>query len=165
MKRLIPALIFSAFVLTGCLEGSSNYTPTIATSYFISSTGDTLSGSYNSTDGSYDMDTMYVGDTIQFAIAFNAYTNSLIYTKVGWDSTYVKLWSEVDDDFMKALTKESVFDDLLLYYVDNCSYSIFPVYFIPIKEGNSKLSFTVNSNAEKVGNTSNATLNLRVVNH
>lgn len=140
-------------MLTSCLEGSSNYVPSVSVSMFTNSNGDTIRAHYNNDQNFYYLDSVSVGDTIRFAVSFSSYANNLVSTNVIWDTTKLHLWSELPDDFLKVLTKESDIEALYFRYPEGYNWAAFRAEFVPLRSGDSQLTFAVESDAEKVENT------------
>lgn len=148
MKRLFPILL-TAVCLSSCLlENTSDYSPSIQLSAAVASCGDTLGYTYDEKATAYRMDTVHMGDTVQFAVAYMSYTKNLISTHVSWDTTHLQLWSNFDDATLAIFLPNSNIETLDLYYPTNYNYAGVPIYFTPKKTGRSKLEFHVVSDSK-----------------
>jgi len=77
--KIFTIVVIAATILSSCLkEGSDNRTPAMSLASPISSTGDTLSFYVTDEAGIYRMDTISVGDTVQFAVATTGYYNNIV---------------------------------------------------------------------------------------
>ena len=139
------------------------YSPEIYTSYFyvnpifkgdsLVSAKDTLSLSYDSQDGSYELDTVYIGDTINFASAYYTVNSDLVAVKIDWDTLYMNLWYDLTEDIEAALTSETQLETGRLYFVPGYNRVSFPISFSPIKKGGMTLKLTVESTSEFSSNS------------
>lgn len=158
MRKLV-LLVVLVLSITSCLDNTNpQFSPEIYTSYFyvnpvfvgdsLVSAKDTLDLRYYSEDGSYEMDTIYVGDTVMFASAFSSVANNLVAVKLDWDSTRMHLWFPLTEDVVKVLTNQS--DTLAgrLYFKPGYNRVSFPVYFSPLDRGGMNLKLTVESDSE-----------------
>ena len=154
MKRFgLIAVSLCALLLTSCLETSENYTPSVSVSYFVSSEGDTLAWHYYANDDYYYLDSVSVGDTVFFSVGFMSYANMLVSCDISWDSTILDLRPMLAADFIKALSSQS--DTTVCHYAFKEGYNgaYVPVRFVPIRSRDTRLTFSVTSDAEQVSNT------------
>lgn len=154
-KKLAFVLASVAFLLTGCFEWESEYTPSLTVTSFVTASGDTLKNYYNSETNIHGVDTILMGDTVSFTVISESFANNLVSTYIDWDSTMVKLWTITPtDDFMKILQPTTNIDILHFDYVTGYNLTLIPVKLTPLKTGNSQLKFQVISDskfAEKSG--------------
>ena len=156
-------LFFSFVALTtsmsSCLSTTEpQYSPEIYSSLFyvnpifkgdfIVSAKDTLGWFYDSLDGSYELDTMYVGDTVLFASTFYTLNSNLVAVKLDWDTLRMNLWYSLTEDIEKVLTGETNIEAGRLYFDPGYNRVSFPVRFSPIVKGGMTLKLTVESDSE-----------------
>ncbi len=148
MKKYL-FIILAAACMTGCMDWTSQYTPSVTVSAFFTASGDTLVG--HITDESHDyytLDSICLGDTAFFMIYNQSFANNLISSSVTWDTTRLKMWTVMSDDFSKILLPTSNIEALRFDYVSGYNQTRIPVYMLPIKSGNTKLHFTVTSDSD-----------------
>lgn len=149
-------------MLTGCdfLNGSSNYTPSIELLRpFITQNSDTLYTLYDTKTNHYRLDTIQVGDTVSFAIGYSSYTNHLVSTTMEWDKEYVELRTIIGmgDSVLKPTSDTT---HIRLDFQNGYNYAAMSAKFIPLKAGKSTLYFSVQSDAEKIANTNEVSIDL-----
>lgn len=142
-----------ACAMTSCLDNiQSDYTPRILISdlyvnpYYINDTlhvRDTIHIRYNTTSEKYLSDTMLLGDTVMFGVAFDAQGNNLMSTQIEWDTTNVQAWFGVNDAIKKALSDTTNLHSGNLSYVPGYGVASFPVYLLPKKAGAHTIKLTV----------------------
>ena len=160
-KSFLLLFVVVATIMTSCegwLTGKSDHSPEIYASFFyvnpvfegdsIVSAKDTLYLSQDPSDGSYELDTVYLGDTVHFVNVYNAYENSLVAVQMTWDSLRMDLWYHLPEDIQKALTNQSKVETGLLYFEPGWGVVTFPVYFTPRHRGGMTLKLAVESTSE-----------------
>ncbi len=156
---LFAVLTVMAGAMTGCLEYTEpQYSPEIATSAFfvnpvfagdsIVGAKDTLSLFYDSQDDSYELDTVYVGDTVVFASEYYTVNSNLMTIEIKWDSTRMHLWYPIYEDVSKALTPDSKVSEGRLCFYSGYNRVAFPVSFSPLEKGGMTLKLSVESDSE-----------------
>ncbi|MDR2841549.1 MAG: hypothetical protein LBV75_09900 [Paludibacter sp.] len=159
IKHLIISIII-ATSLSACLEGSSNYAPDLALATPFVIGGDSLSIYY--TDNGLVMDTIHIGDTVQFLVAMTAYTNNLtaFYLKQSADSVSRVI-------LPRKTSLDSIFNSQSNYQVGifkidkGIAQLYFPFQYIATKKSNeAKIEMAVESDAKfdngmLAGNNSN----------
>ena len=156
---LCLSLVAVATLMSSCLTTTEpQYSPEIYTSSFyvnpvfagdsLVRAKDTLDLFYDSADGSYELDTVYVGDTVMFASTYYTLNSNLVAVKVDWDSLRMNLWYTLREDIEKVLTSESKVEMGSLYFNSGYNRVSFPVYFSPIVKGGMTLKLTVESDSE-----------------
>ncbi len=146
IKKLFPILLLP-LTLVSCLnEADSHYTPQITTSMFLCNTNDTLRIRQD-TNG-YRLDTISVGDTVRFAVGFNAVTNNLLTARVSWEEEYMDL----------HITNLNEIRDVMLATSDSAAGDIhlptrhvgirFPVEYVAIKAGTPTITLTAESDSK-----------------
>lgn len=161
MRNLFFSLSFVALIglMSSCLTTTEpQYSPEIYTSYFyvnpvfdgdsLVSATDTLSLFYDSQDGSYEMDTLRVGDTVLFASTYYTLNSNLVAVKMEWDSSRMNLWYTLTEDIEKVLTSETNIATGDLYFDPGYNRVSFPIRFAPIVKGGMTLKLTVESDSE-----------------
>ncbi|MBR3647003.1 MAG: hypothetical protein IKN59_01250 [Paludibacteraceae bacterium] len=145
MKRIVPILFIAlvGLLFSSCLDTKSEFTPEISVSKFYTLSGDTLSFRFDSQSNCYNIDSILVGDTITGAVGFAALGNMLVSTHVGWDSTYLEVWSVFTDEFKNILLSNSDLEALNLYFPTGYNYLGLPLYIVPQKAGSTALKLTV----------------------
>ena len=160
-KSFLLLFVVVATIMTSCegwLTGKSDHSPEISASFFfvnpvfegdsIVSAKDTLYLSQDPSDGSYELDTVYLGDTVHFVNTYYAYENSLVAVQMTWDSLRMDLWYHLTEDIQKALTNQSNVEKGLLYFEPGYGRVTFPVYFTPRHKGGMTLKLAVESTSE-----------------
>ncbi len=140
-------VLCTVFVLTSCLDTEdSQYTPEITTSIFTCNTTDTLYVRQD-TNG-YRLDTVTVGDTVRFAVAFNALGNNLLTARIAWDSIYTDLTIGMLDSVNSVLLPTSDPDAGVFNLPTGYQAIVLPMEFIAIKAGSPKFVFTAESDSK-----------------
>ena len=163
MRKLFLLLIVIV-AMTSCLGTTEpQYSPEIYSSYFcvnpifkgdsLVSAKDTLSLEYDSQDGSYELDTVYIGDTVTFASAYYTVNSDLVSVKIDWDTLYMNLWYDLTDSIEAALTSQTKLETGQLYFAPGYNRVSFPISFSPIKKGGMTLKLTVESTSEFPSNS------------
>ena len=149
MKKF--TLIFCALAcvcMTSCLNWTSQYTPQVNVTAFITASGDTLRGHYNEDTKHYTLDTIWKGDTAFFLVYNQSFANNLVSSSITWDTTYLKMWTQLTDSFKTALAPNSNAEALIFYYNEGYNQTVIPVNMVPLKEGNTTIRFYVSSDSE-----------------
>lgn len=154
-------LVVVAGAMTSCLEYKEpQYSPQIYRSNFYVNPqfqGDTVVGAkdtldliYDADDDSYELDTVYLGDTVMFASTFYTVTNNLVAVEMKWDTTEMDLWYLTTADIDKALLKTDTVGNLTCTMRFNPGYNrvTFPIYFTPKERGGMKLKLSVESDSD-----------------
>ena len=161
-KSFLLLFVIVATIMTSCggwLTGKLDHSPDIYIfGFFVNpvfegdslvSAKDTLYLSQDPSDGSYELDTVYLGDTVHFLNVYDAYENSLVAVQMTWDSLRMDLWYQLSEDTQKALTNQSKVEQGLLYFEPGCGRRVtFPVYFTPRHKGGMTLKLAVESTSE-----------------
>lgn len=158
---ILLVLVVVAGAMTSCLEYKEpQYSPQIYRSNFYLNPqfqGDTLVGAkdtldriYDADDDSYELDTVYLGDTVMFASTFYTVTNNLVAVEMKWDTTEMELWYLTTADINKALLKTDTVGNLTCTMRFNPGYNrvTFPIYFTPKERGGMKLKLSVESDSD-----------------
>lgn len=159
--NILLVLVVVAGAMTSCLEYKEpQYSPQIYRSNFYVNPqfqGDTLVGAkdtldliYDADDDSYELDTVYLGDTVMFASTFYTVTNNLVAVEMKWDTTEMDLWYLTTADINKALLKTDTVGNLTCTMRFNPGYNrvTFPIYFTPKERGGMKLKLSVESDSD-----------------
>lgn len=147
MKKFF-LIVLAAACMTGCMDLTSHYTPSVTVTAFITASGDTLTGHVLEGNDYYTLDTICLGDTATFLVYNQSFGNNLVSSSVTWDTTHLKLWSVLNEDFTKILLPTSNPEALRFDYVTGYNQTIIPVHLVPLKSGNSKIHFTVVSDSK-----------------
>ncbi len=140
-------ILCTAITFNSCLDGNdSQYTPQVTTSHFTCNTTDTLQVRQD-TDG-FRLDTVTVGDTVRFAVAFNALGNNLLTARITWDSIYTDLTIGELDSVNSVLLPTSDPDGGLFNLPKGYQAIVLPMEFIAIKAGSPHLIFTAESDSK-----------------
>ena len=158
---ILLVIVVVAGAMTSCLEYKEpQYSPQIYRSNFYLNPqfqGDTLVGAkdtldliYDADDDSYELDTVYLGDTVMFASTFYTVTNNLVAVEMKWDTTEMELWYLTTADINKALLKTDTVGNLTCTMRFNPGYNrvTFPIYFTPKERGGMKLKLSVESDSD-----------------
>lgn len=158
---ILLVLVVVAGAMTSCLEYKEpQYSPQIYRSAFYVNPqfqGDTVVGAkdtldliYDADDDSYELDTVYLGDTVMFASTFYTVTNNLVAVEMKWDTTEMELWYLTTADINKALLKTDTVGNLTCTMRFNPGYNrvTFPIYFTPKERGGMKLKLSVESDSD-----------------
>lgn len=154
-------LVVVAGAMTSCLEYKEpQYSPQIYRSTFyvnpqlqgdsVVGFKDTLDLIYDADDDSYELDTVYLGDTVMFASTFYTVTNNLVAVEMKWDTTKMDLWYLTTADIDNALLKTDTVKNLTCTMRFNPGYNrvTFPIYFTPKEQGGMKLMLSVESDSD-----------------
>ncbi len=146
IKKLFIFLLLPV-ALVSCFDDSTpQYAPYIATSIITSNTNDTLY-TRQEADG-YRLDTVSVGDTVRFAVTFDAYFNSLRTARITWDSAYVDLTVGKLDSVNNVLLPTSDPDAGVFHLQEGYRGIVMPIQFVAIKAGSPILTFTAESDSK-----------------
>lgn len=158
---ILLVLVVVAGAMTSCLDYKEpQYSPQIYRSEFYVNPqfqGDTVIGAkdtldliYDADDDSYELDTVYLGDTVMFASTFYTVTNNLVAVEMKWDTTEMDLWYLTTADIDKALLKTDTVGNLTCTMRFNPGYNrvTFPIYFTPKERGGMKLKLSVESDSD-----------------
>ena len=161
MRKFYILLVLVVVAMTSCLEYKEpQYSPQIYRSNFYVNPqfqGDTVVGAkdtldliYDADDDSYELDTVYLGDTVMFASTFYTVTNNLVAVEMKWDTTEMDLWYLTTADINKALLKTDTVGNLTCTMRFNPGYNrvTFPIYFTPKERGGMKLKLSVESDSD-----------------
>ncbi|MBQ5388158.1 MAG: hypothetical protein IIU55_03675 [Paludibacteraceae bacterium] len=161
MRKLFLLISFVALTisLTSCFNISGpQHSPRIYAYEFlvnpvfagdsIVSVDDTLRGVYNRENGTYDMDTIYVGDTIVFQPVFDAVIHNLISVQIDWESADMNLWYPLHDSTVTFLTADSDIKAGRLYFVSGIDAFWMPIYFSPLVQRGMNINLTVVTDSE-----------------
>ncbi len=149
IKKLFPILALSV-TLVSCLEiGDSHYTPTIGSTPIVRNTTDTLLV-YREADGTSRLDTISVGDTIRFAVYYDALGNALLAARVTWDSIYADLTVTPSDSVKTILLPTSEPENGVFYVTTNpkMRWISLPMEYVAIKAGVPTIVFTAESDSK-----------------
>ena len=160
-KSFLLLFVIVATIMTSCegwLTGKSDHSPEIYATFFyvnpvfegdsIVSAKDTLHWVTDPSDGSIELDTVYLGDTVHFVNVYNAYENSLVAVQMTWDSLRMDFWYYLPKDIQEALTDQSKVEKGLLYFKPGYSRVTYPVWFTPRHKGGMTLKLSVESSSE-----------------
>ncbi len=147
MKRFVPVLLLAA-LLSSCLDTQSHYTPEVSLSAFITSSNDTLLYYFDDMSQLFYVDSLIVGDTVTFAVGYASLGNNLVSTHLSWDTAYVKLWSTFTSEMLGILLNTSDTAALNLYLPTGYNYVGLPIWLVPKKAGETKLTFTATSDSK-----------------
>lgn len=109
---------------------------------------DTLNLFYDAEDNSYEMDTIYLGDTVVFAATFYSFTSNLVAVELKWEKDFMELWYPLTESITNVLTDQSDLNAGKLYFETGYNRVTFPIYFTPMVRGGMTLKMTVQSDSE-----------------
>lgn len=150
-KYLFLFAVATAFFLQSCdLDGGANYTPRIELgNYIINQKGDTLKIKTTNEPNTLLLDTIYIGDTLNFSVVFNAFANNVeaISLKQSADSL-TRIQLPPVDSLNKVFSTESDYKKGIFALKTHASYVHLPFKYIARAKGNEpKLTITVKSDA------------------
>lgn len=163
MRKLfiLLVLVVVAGAMTSCLEYKEpQYSPQIYRSFFYVNPlfkGDTIVGAkdtldliYDADDDSYELDTVYLGDTVMFASTFYTVTNNLVAVEMKWDTADMHLWYLTNAEIDKVLMRTDTVGSYTCTMHFNPGYNrvTYPIYFTPKKRGGMKLKLSVESDSD-----------------
>jgi hypothetical protein len=146
--KSIIILIISTFALSSCLEGSYSSTPELYLGRPVIIGGDSLYLSY--TDEGLRLDSISVGDTVQFYTAMSGFSNNLtaFYLKLSNDSTAKVILprkSSMDSIFVAG----SNYDEGTFLFAESVNELLFPFKYVALKKSeNTQIKLTVVSDAK-----------------
>lgn len=153
-------VLCSLLVLLGACNWNlePQYSPEIYGSHFyvnpvfdgdsIVSAKDTVDIFYDMDDDSYDLDTVYVGDTVVFSSVFYSVNSNLLSVRIDWDSTKLALWYTLTDSTKMTLTSQTDLASGDLYFDPGYNRVSFPIAFTPLIKGGLSFCLTVESDSE-----------------
>ena len=158
MRKLF-LLLTVIIAMTSCLETTEpQYSPHIySSSFFVNPVfeedslvgfKDTLSLFYDAEDNSYELDTVYLGDTVMFATTYYTVNSDLVSVKMEWNEQEMDLWYTLTPEIENVLIKDSTTKVGHLYFAPGYNRVTFPVYFSPTQRGGMTLKLTVESTSE-----------------
>jgi len=165
--RIIIALGLIILTLSACeLNSVSNYKPDILfVQNPITSKGDTLKLLYTDQAGVYKLDTIQVGDTVNFRMFINAYSNKIrtfFITQSADSVTQILLPSVNSMD--SAFLSSSNYSQGKFYLKIDANTLYFPIKYIAIKPSNTaKMILSVTSDANVEYNQTIIQLNTIIV--
>lgn len=157
---ILLTLAAIAFTISSCdwLNGESDHSPEIYTSFFyvnpvfegdsIIGAKDTLNIASTDIEGSYRMDSLALGDTVNFAAVFYSFEQDLVSVKIEWDSTRMDFSMNLFDDINKHITAQSNIKGGILYFNPGYNRVSFPCSFTAKEYGVLPLKLTVASTSE-----------------
>ena len=156
---IFTVLVVISTIMVGCLGyDEPQYNPAISSSSFfvnpvfegdsLVGAQDTLGISYDADDDTYDLDTVFIGDTVVFATTFYTYNSNLLTVELKWEKDFMNLWYPLTDDITKALRDTSNIEDGKLYFESGYNRVSFPIYFTPKVQGGLNLKLAVESDSE-----------------
>lgn len=131
----------------------ANYTPSVVAGNFVRTPFDTTGTARKDTlhvvinQESYIIDTIAVGDTIDYLVAVQSFANNLKSFTLAWDTSCVQCALSVDS-IAVALESASVPQSGVLYFKSGYNYAAFPVRYITRKSGSPKFDLTVTSDSK-----------------
>lgn len=158
-----PFLFVVALILSSCLNGSADYTPEFRFSYFTTQTGDTLAVRYDEAQELNYLDTIHLGDTVNFTVLFDAYGNTLTAAKYAWDSDMAKLEVTFDSTLVKLLAtgSDTAKGNLLFSEAQDLRAVVLPMHYVPLKQGSTNMRFQIESNSKFSPNNLSLTFPVR----
>ena len=156
---IFTVLVVISTVMVGCLGyHEPQFSPSISASSFLVNPvfeGDSLIGAqdtldlfYDSQDGSYEMDTVYLGDTVMFASTFYSYTSNLMSIEIKWEHDLMQLWYPLVGGITDVLTDKTDIEEGKLYFNPGYNRVSFPIYFTPTVRGGMTLKMSVESDSD-----------------
>ncbi len=154
-KHLLAIMAFALIAFASCdLSGESNFTPDI---YFlinpVKNNTDTLNRYFTDKAGVFVMDTIEVGDTVQFFLYLDAYANHLLSFRLQHEpDSSLKILLPDKSSMDTIFLAESQYDRGIFLLDGKNSALYFPFRIVALKPSNSaKLGFTVISDARFEG--------------
>ena len=151
--KIFAIVVVVATILSSCLkDGSDNRTPAISLASPISSTGDTLGFYVTDEAGIYRMDTISVGDTVQFAVvATGHYNNIVAFYLTRSDSAAVIVLPSVDK-LDAVFSSKSDYEAGIFLLDGKGTDLIFPFKYVAVKPSKDmKIKLEVVSDADFSG--------------
>lgn len=147
--RYFLLMLGACLLLPSCLDkAKSDYTPQIASSIFVRNHQDTLRIHYNTTLEKNELDTIFVGDTVRFAIGFESLGNNLLTAKIGWDKACAELVIDVPESVTQAILPTSNPQEGLFNLPTGYNFMSLPITYIATKAGLPALTFTAESDSK-----------------
>ena len=156
----LSSIVALALAMTSCdwLNGESDHSPEIYTSFFyvnpvfegdsIIGAKDTLNIASTDIEGSYRMDSLAFGDTVNFAAAFYSHEQDLVSIKIEWDSTRLDFSMDLVNGIDKHITAQSNVAGGILYFNPGFNRVSFPCSFTAKEYGVLPLKMTVASTSQ-----------------
>lgn len=149
--RKILSILFLSLLLCSCFKNSgSDYTARIYISDFVlqdSLRTDTFSLHWNA-EGFRQVDTLTVGDTLLFAVEFDAIGDNLLSAKLSWDTSSLALYTLAYSSVSEVLLETS--DSAACKFDLPTGYNIMalPFYCSPKREGAVSVGFHVETDSK-----------------
>ena len=131
-----PQIYGSSFFVNPVFDGDS-----------VISAKDTLSMIYDADDDSYELDTVYIGDTVVFAATFYTVTSNIMSVELKWEKDFMDLWYPLEESVINALTDQSEVENGKLHFNPGYNRVSFPIYFTPKVRGGMTLKMSVESDS------------------
>ena len=150
MKRLsilAVSVLVSLFMMSCLNSGQSDYTPAVRSSVFIRNHADTLSLKANDS-GVYTLDTIYVGDTVNYVVACATYSNQLLSLVLSKEGSSVKHTIVKATTIEYALAANSDTTACQLYFNPGYNGVSIPVELVAEHHGTTALIYTVSSESK-----------------
>lgn len=141
-------LLVVASMMVSCLDrAGSDFAPAIGISQILLNRTDTLSLNVDD-KGVYQLDTINVGDTVNYALVFEGYSQDIISIVATLEGTSVSHEFIIDDAFKAVLLDESDIENGKLYFREGYVRAVIPNYIIAKKTGFSQLSYEFNTKSK-----------------
>ena len=148
-KNILPLLLLLMIAMQSCMKNKYETTPAVMVDPIILvNATDTATYGYNFEINNYTTDTLFVGDTLLFTIAFDAVGNNLTKAQIGYQSEYADLKSVLSSQLDGIVTETVAEGSYTLDVVSGYRAIIIQFNYIPKKEGQGKLLFRVESDSE-----------------
>ncbi len=150
-KYLLLFALATGLMLQSCdLDGGANYTPSIELgNYIVNQYGDSLKLRTTTEVNTYLLDTINIGDTLNFSVILNAYANNVVAISLKQSAdSLTRIQLPPVDSLNKVFNAESDYKKGIFALKTNASFVHLPFKYIARAKGNEpKLTITVKSDA------------------
>jgi len=152
---LLPLL--AAVLCISCKETKAEFTPYIQVSHFYLNpeySGDSIIGAQDtlwittSSDGTYVLDSIEMGDVVVYQAFFGSYANDLVAARVNFDTTQLDMYAKLNQEIQAILLPKSNISTIQLYLNPGFNGLCFPIVYTPLKSGVFDFSMTVESDSQ-----------------
>ena len=148
-KNILPLLFVSLIALQSCLNSKYETTPAVMMDPIILvNDTDTVTYAFNDDLNQYSTDTLFVGDTVMFAIVYDALGNNLTKAQIRYQPEYADFSAVLSSQLEDVVTRTESDGSFVLDVATGYRAIIFQFKYIPLKAGLAKLEFRVESDSQ-----------------
>ena len=144
MKKSAYLLLLGlSLIMAGCLDkAESHYTPRIGNSVFVRNHQDTLLLHISEANSQIALDTIAVGDTVNFVVAYSSVGNNLLSGEIAWDKAFLDLEIELPNEIRSVMLETSDTLNGIVNLPIGYYYMSLPIEFRALQVGAPVVTFT-----------------------